>query len=293
MLTVQRHPTTFDRRRRLLKDIEGSADKRSCVSVGRCPLTCHRQCLWVPAAWPGEKCVRYRHLRSRPAEGYSAWRCSVWRWGWPLVAGCAKPLGPDLIDELRDADLREKRPQVVKQAGDSAKDAARRFEAYPGDDQFRQQTAANAGKRKAGPRPSSAPATGYQLNFDNASLAEVTKVILGDTLKIAYYYDPRVQGQVTLATGRSVSRDELLSVLESALKINNAVLIATDGGYRISSGRRGRGGRVGSVDGRERGLRRERAAAAPSLGRGDDAADREFHGQGRARSRPRPRATCF
>ena len=75
----------------------------------------------------------------------------------------------------------------------------------------------------------------------------MTKVILGDTLKITYYYDPRVQGQVTLATGRPVSREELLSVLESALKINNAVLMRTDGGYRVSPAAEAVGGEMGSV----------------------------------------------
>ena len=72
-------------------------------------------------------------------------------------------------------------------------------------------------------------------------------MILGDTLKITYYYDPRVQGQVTLATGRPVSREELLSVLESALKINNAVLVRTDGGYRISPAADAVGGEMGTV----------------------------------------------
>ena len=86
---------------------------------------------------------------------------------------------------------------------------------------------------------------GYQLNFENASLAEVVKVILGDTLKLPYHYDPRVQGQVTLSTGQAVSREELLAVLESALKMNNAALVGGDGALphhprRGSRGRRRR-----------------------------------------------------
>jgi general secretion pathway protein D len=166
-----------------------------------------------------------------------------------MVAGCAKPLGPGLIDELRDADLREKQPQAVKQGRDSTKDAARRFETYPGDDQFREQTAAAAGKRKAGQTAVQRTGDGYQLSFDNASIAEVAKVILGDTLKAPYYYDPRVQGQVTLATGRSVSREELLSVLETALKMNNAVLINGNGQYRVAPAAEALAGDVGSVVG--------------------------------------------
>jgi general secretion pathway protein D len=167
-----------------------------------------------------------------------------------MVAGCAKAPSPSLIDELRTADLGEKRPQAVKQGGDGTKDGARKFETYPGDDQFRDQTAAGAGKRKAGQAAAvQRTGDGFQLSFDNASIAEVAKVILGDTLKVPYYYDPRVQGQVTLATGRSVTREELLSVLETALKMNSAVLINGNGQYRVAPAAEALAGDVGSVVG--------------------------------------------
>jgi general secretion pathway protein D len=172
-----------------------------------------------------------------------------------MAGGCADLNGPrggpSLIDELRSADLGEKRPRAVKQGGDSDKDGSRKFETYPGDDQFRDQTAAGAGKRKAGQSAVQRAGDGYQLSFENASIAEVAKVILGDTLKAPYYYDPRVQGQVTLATGRSVNRDELLSVLETALKMNNAVLINGDGQYRVAPAAEALAGDVGSVVGEQ------------------------------------------
>ena len=128
---------------------------------------------------------------------------------------------------------------------------------------------------------------GYQLNFENASLAEVIKVILGDTLKLPYYYDPRVQGQITLSTGRPVTREELLAVLESALKMNNGVLIGSDDGYRIApAGEAAAGGDVSTVslnreESLDAGIRRQRAVAAQRLGRGHAAPAREFHQQGR------------
>jgi general secretion pathway protein D len=164
-----------------------------------------------------------------------------------MAAGCARPPSPSLIDELRSADLGEKHPQAVKQGSEGAKDAARRFETYPGDDKLREQTAEGAGKRRTGRTGVQRAGDGYQLSFDNASVAEVAKVILGDTLKAPYYYDPRVQGQVTLATGRSVTREELLSVLETALKMNNAVLINGDGNYRIAPAAEALAGDVGAV----------------------------------------------
>jgi general secretion pathway protein D len=166
-----------------------------------------------------------------------------------MAAGCALPPSTSLIDELRSADLGEKRPQAVKQGSEGAKDAGRKFETYPGDDEFRDQTAASAGKRKVAQGAVQRTGDGYQLSFDNASVAEVAKVILGDTLKAPYYYDPRVQGQVTLATGRSVTREELLSVLETALKMNNAVLINGNGNYRIAPAAEALAGDAGGVVG--------------------------------------------
>jgi general secretion pathway protein D len=168
-----------------------------------------------------------------------------------MIGGCADLNGPSLIDDLRSADLGEKQPRAVKQGAGGEKDAARKFETYPGDDQFRDQTTAGAGKRKAGQTAVQRTGDGYQLSFENASIAEVAKVILGDTLKAPYYYDPRVQGQVTLATGRSVTRDELLSVLETALKMNNAVLINGNGQYRVAPAAEAFAGDVGSVVGEE------------------------------------------
>lgn len=201
----------------------------------------------VSAAWPGG------NVQTAPASAQYARRgalragllgMALWA---AMAAGCAKPPGPSLIDELRNADLGEKHAQTVKQGSEGAKDASRRFETYPGDDKLREQTAEGAGKRRNGRPGVQRAGDGYQLSFDNASVAEVAKVILGDTLKAPYYYDPRVQGQVTLATGRSVTREELLSVLETALKMNNAVLINGDGNYRITPAAEALAGDVGSV----------------------------------------------
>lgn len=192
-----------------------------------------------------------------------------------LVTGCAQP-SPSLIDELRDADLSEKNPQRVRQSGgpDGKGQPKRAFETYPGDDGFGEQLAranSSAPATTGSLRRSAAQAAvfrapvqrggdGYQLNFDNASLGEVVKVILGDTLKLPYFYDPRVQGQITLSTGKPVTREELLSVLESALKMNNGVLSASGNGYRIMPAGEAVGGDLTSVS-----LNREEALA-PGFG---------------------------
>ena len=75
---------------------------------------------------------------------------------------------------------------------------------------------------------------GYELNFENAAITTVAKVILGDILGVGYTIDPRVQGTVTIASGRPVPKSDLVLVLENALRMSNVVLVADkSGGYRL------------------------------------------------------------
>jgi general secretion pathway protein D len=73
----------------------------------------------------------------------------------------------------------------------------------------------------------------YTLNFEDADLAEVAKVILGDTVKVNYVISPKVTGKVSLQTARPLADDELIPTLEMLLKANGAVLIKERGSYRI------------------------------------------------------------
>ncbi|MCI4662059.1 MAG: type II secretion system secretin GspD [Neomegalonema sp.] len=65
------------------------------------------------------------------------------------------------------------------------------------------------------------------VNFENADLREVVRLILGETLRANYLFDPRVSGTVSLETTRPLDADALLSVLETVLALNGAALIAT------------------------------------------------------------------
>ncbi len=71
------------------------------------------------------------------------------------------------------------------------------------------------------------------LNFENAEVREVVAVILGDLLGVGYLIDPAVKGKVTLRNQQPLSRTGLLSVLETALDLNDAALIDKDGMYRV------------------------------------------------------------
>ena len=73
----------------------------------------------------------------------------------------------------------------------------------------------------------------YTLNFEDADLGEVAKVILGDTLKVNYIISPKVTGKVSLQTTRALTEDEMIPTLEMLLKTNGAVLIRDRSLYRI------------------------------------------------------------
>ncbi|MCQ8105041.1 type II secretion system secretin GspD [Methylomonas sp. SURF-2] len=82
-----------------------------------------------------------------------------------------------------------------------------------------------------------APKTGgkgeYSLNFDDADLGEVAKVILSDILGKNYTLSPQVTGKVTLQTTQPLSKDDLIPTLEMLLSVNNAALVIESGMYLI------------------------------------------------------------
>jgi len=102
-------------------------------------------------------------------------------------------------------------------------------------------------------------AEGYELSFENAPITTVAKVILSDILGLGYTIDPRVQGTITLASGRPVPKSEVLYVLETALRINNVVLVRDVAGYKLVPAAEAIG--TGNLD-------RTRAGQAPEPGYG-------------------------
>lgn len=103
-----------------------------------------------------------------------------------------------------------------------------RAELYPGSDQY------PAASHRPQERSTKSSGKGdYSLNFDDADLGEVAKVILGDILGQNYILSPKVAGKVTLQTTEPLSKNELLPTLERVLRMNNAALIKEGGIYHI------------------------------------------------------------
>ena len=87
--------------------------------------------------------------------------------------------------------------------------------------------------------------SGYDLNFENAPVAAVAKVVLGDVLGVGYTIDPRVQGTITMASVRPIAKADALYVLENALRMSNVALVHDrGGGYRLLPANEGGPGAV-------------------------------------------------
>jgi general secretion pathway protein D len=101
-----------------------------------------------------------------------------------------------------------------------------KIEMYPARDRFAPQTETHRRTNSGGPGT-------YSLNFDDADLGEVAKVILSDILGQNYVLSPKVTGKVTLNTSEPLSKAELLPTLEMVLGMNNAALVKDGKIYHI------------------------------------------------------------
>jgi len=63
------------------------------------------------------------------------------------------------------------------------------------------------------------------FNFEEAPVADVVRVILGDVLKVDYALHPPLAGTVTLTTRTPVSPDQAVFLLESALQANGILMV--------------------------------------------------------------------
>jgi hypothetical protein len=71
------------------------------------------------------------------------------------------------------------------------------------------------------------------INFVGADVHEVISSVLGDTLKLNYAIDPKVQGTVTFRTMSPILKSDLLGLLEDMLALAGVAMVPQDGGYNI------------------------------------------------------------
>jgi general secretion pathway protein D len=82
-------------------------------------------------------------------------------------------------------------------------------------------------------RPPEVPkGPGVVINFDNADIYEVIRVI-AEILKINYIIDPKVKGVVNIHTAGQISAEEVFPIFQSILQLNGATAVKKGNLYEI------------------------------------------------------------
>ena len=148
-----------------------------------------------------------------------------------LVLSSCESLGPKSAAKLPLAPVsKEQKDMVFDQLQNKTpimETAPPKSELFPGTNRFIPETPTQHRKTRGTGEGS------YSLNFDEADLGEVAKVILSDILGQNYVLSPKVSGKVTLQTTEALTKDELLPTLEMVLRMNNAVLVKDGKIYHI------------------------------------------------------------
>ncbi len=102
-------------------------------------------------------------------------------------------------------------------------------------------SAGTAGKTAGSSASAQQTDDGITLNLSGASIPEVAKTVLGDVLNLNYAVADGIKGAITLQTSRPIPRKDLLSVFETLIRAEGAVILTDNGVYRIVSADGGNG----------------------------------------------------
>jgi general secretion pathway protein D len=149
--------------------------------------------------------------------------CSIGGWD-PGLPDPKDNHPPGVMDRIRGIDLGPRSPGPAETVSPNTPRSSRATVVVGNGDAL----VAEAAIKDAAPN-----GEGYDLNFENAPVSTLAKVILGDILGVGYTIDPRVQGTVSLASGRPVPKSDILFVLENALRLSNVALVRDQSGYRL------------------------------------------------------------
>jgi general secretion pathway protein D len=76
-------------------------------------------------------------------------------------------------------------------------------------------------------------ADGLTINLSGASIAEVSKTVLGDILGVNFSVSEKLKGTITLRTAHPVSKNGLLEIFEAVLHNEGATLVVRNGLYEV------------------------------------------------------------
>lgn len=154
--------------------------------------------------------------------------------GYLFVSGCStlydtgSAAKSSVYDAVNNLDLGARKPLPI--AENSSFDGGIRLhsETYLATDDM----AAEAGKGQSAAAPDGDEAR-FDIDMQATPIEAAARSIFGEILKLPYSVDPRVQGGVTLASGRPVPRKALIASFEASLQAVGAALVKDQNGYRI------------------------------------------------------------
>jgi general secretion pathway protein D len=147
----------------------------------------------------------------------------------PTMAGVA-PV--DAMDSVRNTDFSARSP--LANEGNSGKSARTRESTespqpflFPGSDVAPEQPRDRDPEMRTASLQQAAflKGDGVEMNFEGADVQTVAKTLLGDILRLNFVVDPRVQGNVTLASAGPIPRKDVLPAFESVLRMQNAAIV--------------------------------------------------------------------
>ena len=139
---------------------------------------------------------------------------------------------PTFLDGVMSMDLAARKQEPVRGIARSGRDGpVPQGEIYLGSSA----TGSTAERPTISSGVGAAPAGGdaFDLNFENADVTTVAKVLLGDVLRVDYLVDPRVEGTISLSSAKPIARKDILPLLENALQLNGAVVARQGDVYQI------------------------------------------------------------
>ncbi len=118
-----------------------------------------------------------------------------------------------------DQITRVERESNPTQSPNLAGRSPKRAEIYRAKDSFGSQAEPQS------PLATDAASGDVSFNFVETPIAEAISVVLGDTLKVDYVIDPKVQGTITIRTSKPVSVEAVWDIFEDALTLAGAAIV--------------------------------------------------------------------
>lgn len=72
-----------------------------------------------------------------------------------------------------------------------------------------------------------------ELNFVDADVREVLRVLLGELLSLNYVVDPAIEGRITLQSSQPVAQEDVYPLLSQALELNGLTITQAGGVYTV------------------------------------------------------------